>query len=213
MRRRMDDQRKARPVSGEIMAGARQAAGAAQALQGDIVDADYEVIAAAAPAGERPAASVGSAQPPLAGMDMLRRPDDGTARFGAVRGSPIFWIFGMTTAAAAFWVAGGHALMRELPFAGQATAGALRISGVTSRVDASARRKLLLVDGEAANDGGTAQLLPPLDIMVTGDDGLVTRYRLGTSERSLRPGETFAFSSRLDVPKNGVKTVSVAFGD
>jgi hypothetical protein len=26
-------------------------------------------------------------------------------------------------------------------------------------------------------------------------------------------GETFAFSSRLDVPKNGVKTVSVTFGD
>jgi hypothetical protein len=29
----------------------------------------------------------------------------------------------------------------------------------------------------------------------------------------MAPGETFAFSSRLDVPKNGVKTVSVTFAE
>ena len=39
------------------------------------------------------------------------------------------------------------------------------------------------------------------------------RYRLGTSGRPLAPGEAFAFSSRLDVPKNGVKSVSVTFGE
>jgi hypothetical protein len=72
---------------------------------------------------------------------------------------------------------------------------------------------VLFVDGEAANDGAAAQQLPPLEIVVTGNDGRITRYRLGTSGRPLAPGETFAFSSRLDVPKNGVKTVSVSFGE
>ena len=55
--------------------------------------------------------------------------------------------------------------------------------------------------------------LPPLEIRVTGNDGHVTRYTLGTSGRSLAPGERFGFASRLDVPKNGVRTVSVTFAD
>ena len=46
---------------------------------------------------------------------------------------------------------------------------------------------------------------------VTGNDRRITRYTLGTSNRSLAPGERFGFSSRLDVPRNGVKTVSVTF--
>ena len=52
-----------------------------------------------------------------------------------------------------------------------------------------------------------------IEIAVTGNDGLVTRYRLGTSGRPLSPGETFDFSSRLDAPKNGVKTVTVTFAE
>ena len=56
-------------------------------------------------------------------------------------------------------------------------------------------------------------ILPALEIRVTGNDGRITRYRLGTAARPLAPGETFAFSSRLDVPKNGVKTVSVTFAE
>jgi hypothetical protein len=90
---------------------------------------------------------------------------------------------------------------------------ALRISGVTSRVDVSGPRPVLFVDGEAANDGSSVEILPALEITVTGDDGRITHYRLGTGDRPLAPGETFAFSSRLDVPKNGVKTVSVTFGE
>ena len=115
---------------------------------------------------------------------------------------------------AAFWVSGGHTLVRGIPFAAtEAPRSALRISGVTSRVDSSGARPILLIDGEAANDGTSTEHLPALEIAVTGNDGLITRYRLGTSGRPLSPGDTFAFSSRLDVPKNGVKTVSVAFVD
>ena len=131
-----------------------------------------------------------------------------------MRGGPIFWIVGIGLAAAAFWVSGGHALVRSAPFLGtQAPRRRSRISGVTSRVDASGPQPVLFVDGEAANDGAAAETLPPLDILVTGNDGRITRYRLGTSGRPMAPGERFAFSSRLDVPKNGVKTVSVTFGE
>jgi hypothetical protein len=70
---------------------------------------------------------------------------------------------------------------------------------------------VLFVDGEAANDGAQAEALPPLEIRVTDNSSNVIRYRLGTSNLSLAPGEKFGFSSRLDVPRNGVKTVSVAF--
>jgi hypothetical protein len=72
---------------------------------------------------------------------------------------------------------------------------------------------LLFIDGEASNDGNGASALPPLEIRVTGNDGRITRYTLGTAGRPLAPGERFAFSSRLDVPKNGVRTVSVAFAE
>ena len=114
---------------------------------------------------------------------------------------------------AAFWVSGGHALVRQAPFwaVEQPAGAALSISGVTSRVDASGPTPVLFVDGEAANDGAQAAQLPPLEIRVTGNDGRITRYTLGTSNRSLAPGERFGFSSRLDVPRNGVKTVSVTF--
>ncbi|TIP34182.1 MAG: hypothetical protein E5X77_40360, partial [Mesorhizobium sp.] len=90
-------------------------------------------------------------------------------------------------------------------------ASALTISGVTSRIDASGLKPVLFVDGEAANDGVTSQALPPLEIRVTDNDSNIIRYRLGTSNRALAPGERFGFSSRLDVPRNGVRTVSVIF--
>ncbi|RUU50294.1 hypothetical protein EOC99_35320, partial [Mesorhizobium sp. M7A.T.Ca.TU.009.01.1.1] len=65
----------------------------------------------------------------------------------------------------------------------------------------------------AVNDGAKPTELPPLEIRVTGNDGQTTRYTLGTSGRSLASGERFGFASRLDVPRNGVKTVSVTFAE
>lgn len=216
----MADERKARPVSGEIMAGAATGAEhrhAAPGPAGEIVDADYEVLPrfrgrtepvlpAVRPPGAMPA-------PSLEGMDMLRKPETGPAVLPPSRGGPLFWIAGLCAALAAFWISGGHALVRQAPFfaVAQETGAALTISGVTSRVDASGPKPVLFVDGEAANDGASPALLPTLEIHVTGNDGRSTRYRLGTSSRSLAPGERFAFSSRLDVPRNGVKTVSVTF--
>jgi hypothetical protein len=42
-----------------------------------------------------------------------------------------------------------------------------------------------------------ARQLPPLEIRVTGNDSHVTRYTLGTSSRSLAPGEDSALPAGL----------------
>jgi len=211
----MADERTARPVSGEIMTDPPAIAVADRIVRGaaaDIVDADYEVMPRFAPAVESvsppPRAIV---TPPIEGMDMLRKPEVPAERPPAARGGPIFWIAGIGAALAAFWVSGGHALVRQAPFLTGAQASALTISGVTSRVDASGANPVLFVDGEAANGGTGPATLPPLEIRVTGNDGRTTRYTLGTSGHSLASGERFGFASRLDVPKNGVRTVLVTF--
>lgn len=216
----MADQLKARPVSGEIMTGPqdRPDAGLAvrldTAISGDIVDADFVTLprssSAEYQAPLQSAPTIG--QPSADGMDMLRKADSPPTRPFAQRGGPAFWVVGTGLAAAAFWIAGGHALVSQTAFAKQGTPpSALVISAFTSHVDASGERPVLFVDGEAGNDGLSTTALPPLEISVTGNDGSITRYRLGTSERTLAPGERFAFSSRVEVPKNGVKTVSVTF--
>jgi hypothetical protein len=56
-----------------------------------------------------------------------------------------------------------------------------------------------------------AVTLPGIEIKVTGNSGRITRYNLGTSDRPLDAGQRFVFSSRLEVPMDGVKTVSVEF--
>ena len=212
----MADCGRARAVSGEIMAGPKAggAVGVARAAGGDdIVDAQFEIVGGSGPRAEMPAGRpIGSLAAPATGMDLLRKTD--APRQVRMRGGPLFWVSGIGMALAAFWVSGGHVLLRDLPFAMErAKAGAIRISAVTSRVERSTGRPVLFVDGEAANDGVAAEPLPPLEIVVAGFDGSTTRYRLGTNGRRLAPGETFAFSSRLDAPKSGVKTVSVMFGE
>jgi hypothetical protein len=221
--RLMADEAKPRAVSGEIMTGPLDGAVGGTRPAGDVIDAEYislpsEPLRAVArssdkPKSPEPALPIGSAVAPSGGMDMLRRPDMPPAPRKPARGGPFFWAAGLGLAVAAFWVSGGHTLVRGMPLVGSAPQSALRISGVTSRVDASGVKATLFVDGEAANDGQAVEHLPALEIAVTGNDGRVTRYRLGTSGRPLVSGETFAFSSRLDVPKNGVKTVSVAFAE
>jgi len=209
----MAEQRTARPVSGEIMTGT-SVAPESRPLATDIVDADYEVLPRLVPRVEAVSSTArGMATPSIEGMDMLRKPEAATVRPPASRGGPIFWIAGVGAALAAFWVSGGHALVRQTPFwtVEQPAGAALSIAGVTSRVDASGATPVLFVDGEAVNDGVKVGQLPPLEIRVTGNDSRITRYTLGTSSRSLAPGERFGFSSRLDVPRNGVKAVSVTF--
>jgi hypothetical protein len=218
----MADWSRPRAVSGEIMTDpAAYASGRPPHDVGDVIEAEYISLPPASRASgtQRPEtavregpASIGSAGAPLGGMEMLRRKDAAAPPQKSARGGALFWTLGIGLAMAAFWVSGGHMLLRDATIIGiEAPRSALRVSGVRSRVDASGARPVLFVDGEAANDGTATEHLPPLEIAVTGNDGFVTHYRLGTAGRPLASGETFAFSSRLDVPKNGVKTVSVTF--
>ncbi|MDR7034217.1 hypothetical protein [Mesorhizobium sp. BE184] len=218
----MADRQSARPVSGEIMTALKDPPAAAAyvppAAAGDVVDADYEVLPRFGrrdnprngPDGLSASAdNVAAAQ----GMDMLRKPDAASApSTPGRRGGPIFWTAGACAVFAAFWISGGHVLLRGAAASlAQDPPAVLNLTSITSRVDTSGANPVLFVDGEAGNDGAEASALPPLEIHVTGKDGTITRYRLGTSGRLLASGERFAFSSRLEVPKNGVKNVSVAF--
>jgi hypothetical protein len=217
----MPDERKARPVSGEIMAAPLAGAESAEPgfTRNDVVDAEFETIRPAEPAAAahgRDFASIGTAAPPIQGLDSLRKSDPAPPTQGPVRGGPVFWIVGLGLAAGAFWISGGHALVRQVPFAGesapaQSIVNALHIVDVTSRVEEHGGRSVLFVDGKAVNDDRVARTLPRLEIDVTANDGTVLRYNLGTSVEPLPPGAAFGFSSRLEAPKEGVKSVSVTF--
>lgn len=215
----MTDDRTARPLSGEIIAGvprdAERRMGERRTGERreapDVVDADFVTIASGA-ADARPDRELPDPQhrQTSAGIDFLKGGGERTTQ----RGGPLFWAFGLCLVAAAFWVSGGHALVlrQQVSVAENPPArSALRITGVSSRIEQQGGRYFLLVDGEVANDGGGGAILPGLEISVAGKDGRTTRYFLGTSETPLEPGRRFSFSSRLEAPKDGVETVTVDF--
>ncbi len=212
----MADARKARPVSGEIMAaeGRDTSAQPARPAAADIVDADFETIVPGQLLGESSAtrADFLHTTPSSTGMDMLRA-SPGQGRVRAGHAGPAFWLAGISLAAMAFWVSGGHATLRAMAFPAAGPASFLRIVEISSRVDSSGRKPLLLVDGAAINDGASSAELPPIDISVATNDGKILRYRLGTAAARVASGARWDFSSRLDVPINGIKTVTVAFSE
>jgi len=203
----MNERDRPRPVSGEIMAGVAVRPATAREPS-DFRDVEYETVerARSAPPADFPE------QKPAEGMDFLRAGakaiDDGSRR-----GGPLFWVFGLALVALAFWVSGGHALVRQhmlaLPSAGPEKP--LHIGEVKSRVERHSGRDVLFVDGRAENHGGEALKLPAIEIAVTANDGATTRYFLGTRRAELAPGDRYSFSSRLEAPTNGVKMVSVSF--
>lgn len=207
----MSDERKAGPVSGEIMTAPL----ARRADARDAMDAEFETLPAgiSARAATTEANPIATGSAPVAGMDVLRERAEQSHNPAPRRGAPLFWAAGIALATLAFWVSGGHGIVRDLGLLKAAPVSALRIEAVSSRVDLSGEKPLLFIDGGAANDGDVAETLPPLDILVADNEGGVTRYRMGMNGRVLAPGERYAFSSRLDVPKNGVRTVTVAFGE
>lgn len=188
--------------------------------RGDVSDADFEIVVPDVGPAERivadaPVKSAQAAAEPGAasGMGMLQRTPRFAAGHAPRKAGPVFWAGGAVAAAAAFWISGGHALLRPAlaEIAPHAEQG-LRIASVISKVDRSGIRPVLQIDGRAVNDG-TATTMPPLDIQVTSPGGTTTLYKLGTAGSRIASGDSFDFSSRLDVPKDGVKTVFVTFAE
>ncbi|MER8715059.1 hypothetical protein [Mesorhizobium sp. M0983] len=110
----MADDRTARPVSGEIMTDpAAEPERIMRDVTADVIDADYEVLPRhfTSPDFAPPPARMIST-PSIEGMDMLRKPETAVERPLWVHGGPIFWIAGVGAAFAAFWISGGHALVR-----------------------------------------------------------------------------------------------------
>ena len=208
----MDDDKarpvKARPVSGEIMsAGAPR--GQRPQEGGDVSDADYETVSRGQGVAESARFEAGSPTP-ATGMDFLKHgvaKAEGRAR----RGGVLFWGVGLFLVALAFWVSGGHALLAPGPQPGATVKAPLAIADVKSRVETHDGRAVLFVEGRAANGGGVTITLPPIEIAVTANDGGVVRYRLAAADTELKPGDRYSFSSRLEAPASGVRTVSVAF--
>lgn len=214
----MEHRRKARPVSGEIMTDGGSAAEisrASRAGRADIVEAEYETLSGLAGRDTcaPPDDSAKGDWAPRNGLDSLkqgRHAPRGRAR--TERGGPLFWTLGLVVVLAAFWVSGGHAVMRGVALTfPEGETPALRIEGVESRVEAGGDGPVLIVDGEAVNTGRSDRSLPDLSIAVRDGAGHTTHYFLGTSKPSLEGGESLTFSSRLIAPKDGVESVSVTF--
>ncbi|MDN5926611.1 MAG: hypothetical protein L0I29_06010 [Hyphomicrobiales bacterium] len=209
----MNEASKARPVSGEIMTdAAAPGVGIPVRPAGDVIDAEFETIVPGKAASEAPEPSstrFSVRAPEIAGLDVLKRAE---APKRGQPGRPAFWAFGLCLVALAFWVSGGHALLPSIHLpAFLASAPSLKITSVHTRIEKIDGHAILFVDGSAANETGRAIDVPPLSISVTGEDGRTTRFFLGTRDRQVAAGEIFAFSSRLEVPKDGVKSVSVSF--
>ena len=105
----MPNQRNARPVSGEIMTADRGCAVLPRPDPCfDLVDAEFETLGdSAAGKPERRASRPWRASPSrlAIGKQHVERPP-----FGTVPAGPVFWITG--AAAVAFWISGGHVLVR-----------------------------------------------------------------------------------------------------
>lgn len=200
--------------SGEFMT--HDVAQAASRAGNDVLDADYVSLPRVSPCVTRNPTwgrqACGSPAVPPGGLEILKRGASSSASLPQSESRALWGVVVAGAAAAVFWVSGGHALLRHLPSAPTKPASALRISDVASRVDASRGRAVLLIDGQAVNEGSVHESVPAVEIAVTGNDGQVTRYRLGTSGHPLRTGETFGFSGRLNAPTSGVRIVSVSFG-
>ena len=199
---------KPRLVSGEIMASS-PAVRAGVGAHADVIDAEFETLVDEVAFGARPAPANAEPARLVVGMDALKR--NAVRKQGRQRGGLLFWATGLTLVACAFWLSGGHALVLGGSEQAFGPANSLRIVDVTSSVMDSGSRPFLSVDGAAVNEGAMAVTLPGIEIKVTGNTGRTTRYNLGTSERPLGPGQRFAFSSRLEVPMDGVKSVAVGF--
>jgi len=181
----------------------------------DVVDADYVVVQPVDTLTERPDTSQPVRPPAVsarAGMDILGRRAWRSSQPASRSGGPLFWIGSGMLVAAAFWMSGGHAVIRPMLTRVTAEPG-LRIASVISKVDRSGLRPVLQIDGQAVNDGLETASMPPLNIEVLSPAGGSMHYKLGTARSPVEGGASFAFSSRLDLPKDGVKTVFVTFAE
>ncbi len=203
----MNEHDKARPVSGEIMTG-DVGRGSAPSRTGFT---EAEIVSEEATPRDMPRAA--SREPAVEGMDLLKAQAAPAARpRNPVHGGPLFWTTGLALVALAFWVSGGHALVRQtISMAAVEKGEPLRFGDIKSRIEKRDGRDVLFIEGEARNHGDAPERMRPIEISIVDGEGRSTRYFLGTRATELAPGNRYSFSSRIEAPRNGVKSVSVSF--
>jgi hypothetical protein len=195
-----------RPVSGEIVTcGATIPAFPPRIHGEDVHDAEFEVVGIASRPHEAVATAAEASAP---GLDMLRHRAHPTR---GQRAGPLFWIVGVSLAAAAFWISGGHRLVDLDAPGGAAKPAGLRIVDVGSRIEGPEGARVLHVEGVVRNDGTEVADVPTMRIAVGGSGGDVASYLLGTTGERLAPGARHVFSSRLVAPRSEIGEIAVSF--
>lgn len=203
------------PLNGEILAGESPLRGEGGSQSNEFVDAEFETVVSGrhGPAVSPGNSAANSAKPATdatagIGMDMLTKK---RATPGSQRGGLPFYFAGIAVAAMAFWVSGGHALFGPIARveASAPVAATLRLGGISTQPVAVGSKRFILVAGHVLNEGTSDAAAPPVSIAVTGKNGDVQRYRLGSQETVIGAGERMPFSSRLDAPASGVGSVVV----
>ncbi len=203
----MASDRPPQPVNGEILAA--NAAGRPGGRRPDnAVDADFETVDVVPPMRTTPARPAAAIE--RESLSILNGSAPAAER--PSRGGPAFWATGILAVAAAFWFSGGHALLdhrspRDLT---DEVAG-FEVMEVTSSVKRLSGRDVLMVDGVLQNTGMRDAVAPDIMVNVESDTGGTTRYLLGLGKPVVAAGDTADFSSRLNVPKGGVKRIYITF--
>jgi hypothetical protein len=88
----------------------------------------------------------------------------------------------------------------------------LEFRGVTSRVSGEASQRLLKVQGEIANLRRGLNQVPPIEVVVEGDDGRpLYRWTATAAKPKLGVNEAVAFETRLVAPPEAGRNVKVRF--
>jgi hypothetical protein len=88
----------------------------------------------------------------------------------------------------------------------------LEFRAVTSRLSGENAQRLLKVQGEIANLSPGLATVPPIEVVVRGDDGrALYRWTASVSKPKLGGNETIAFETRLVAPPEAGRDVKVRF--
>jgi hypothetical protein len=88
----------------------------------------------------------------------------------------------------------------------------LEFRRVTSRLSGENSQRLLKVEGEIANLRGGFNKVPPIEVVVRGDDGrALYRWTASAPKPKLGGNETIAFETRLVAPPEAGRDIKVRF--
>lgn len=184
---------------------------------GDIIDAEYEEIAA----GQGDAvASVAVVEAPVrairpsrhdsvAGrLNLFGRSLRLTTRQPARRGAAGFAAATAALCLLSFWLCGGHAAAMRM-FAPAPKGNSLAIADVSTRLGLVDGITVATIDGTVRNDTAERLTVPPIAVSPRAGAGQEILMRAAAA--ALEPGQSTGFRARLALPEGSEAAVSVRF--